>query len=106
MRVLFTTSEPSDAPNLVRKLLEKRLIGCGNIVGPVRSLYWWKGEIQDDQEVVVLMETSDELIADAIEYLQSIHPYEVPKIIAWEPTDALPIYVEWLRNHTKSTVPS
>ena len=101
MRVLFTTSEPKDAPSIVRELLEKRLIGCGNIVGPVRSLYWWKGEIQDDQEVVILMETTDELINQAISHLEKIHPYDVPKIVAWEPTESLPSYVAWLHSQTK-----
>ena len=100
MKVIFTTVTPDKASAIVKELLENRLIGCGNIIPKARSFYWWKGNIQDDEEAVIFMETTDELISEAIEHLNKIHPYDVPKILSWEPSDAIPAYVQWLNSET------
>ena len=101
MRIILTTCSPDDAPKLVRSMLEKRLVGCGNILPGVRSLYWWEGEIQDDAEALLVMETRSDLVGDALSHLNDIHPYTVPKILALEPTDAHQPYVAWLREETE-----
>ena len=63
----------------------------------VVSLYWWEGEIARDNEVVVFMETTVELVHQATERLRELHPYDVPKIIVIDPATADPDYVAWLR---------
>ena len=50
MFVIITTCAPKDAQSLLKKLLEQRVVACGNIMPTVRSLYWWKGSIQNDEE--------------------------------------------------------
>jgi len=97
MRVLFCTAPADAAPDLVRRLLEDKLIGCGNILAGARSLYWWEGEIHDDAEAVVLMETTAERLDAAMARLAQLHPYEVPKIVALDPAAVNEAYVAWLR---------
>ena len=55
------------AEELARKLIEERLVACANISAPVTSLYWWEGEIQRDQEAVVIMKTRDDESSHYIE---------------------------------------
>jgi periplasmic divalent cation tolerance protein len=100
MRVLFCTAPADAAPQLVRSLLEERLIGCGNILPGARSLYWWQGKIEDDAETVLLMETPDEKVGDAMRRLSELHPYDVPKIVALEANAVNEPYLEWLREVT------
>lgn len=102
MRVLFSTAPAEAAPDIVRGLLEQRLIGCGNIVPGVRSLYWWQGKIEDDQEVVLLMETPDDKVRAAMERLVELHPYDVPKVVALDPSGVHEPYRAWLREVTGS----
>ena len=102
MKVILTTCNPKDANELVRQLLTDRLVGCGNIVRGVDSMYWWNGEIQNDSEALILMETTDERCSAAIHRLTEIHPYDVPKILSLEPTDSLDAYEQWLRQETSS----
>ncbi len=102
MRLLFCTAPPDRAPDLVRALLEERLIGCGNVLAGARSLYWWEGEIQDDSEAVILMETPVDRAESAMARLAELHPYEVPKIIAIDPADVAAPYLQWLRSVTPS----
>ena len=101
MKILITTTPPEEAEKLVAQLLEKRLIGCGNIWGTVQSMYWWKGEIQRDPEKLIMMETTDELCGEAMEEISRLHSYEVPKIVALEPNAVHSPYLQWLQEETK-----
>ena len=96
-RLIFCTAPADAAPDLARALLEARLIGCANLIPAVRSLYWWQGEIQDDAEVVMLMETPTERVDEAVAALARAHPYEVPKLVVIEPSAINQPYLEWLR---------
>lgn len=101
MRIVITSTPPAEAAQLVQKLLQEKLIGCGNVWDNVQSMYWWKGEIQRDPEALILMETTDELADGVIERITQLHSYEVPKIIAIEPTNVYQAYQLWLQEETK-----
>jgi len=96
MRVVFVTCAPGGAEPLLRRLLEERLVACGNVLPGVRSLYWWKGAIQDDPEEVLLVETSDALAPAAVERVKALHSYETPKIVTFEVKETHPAYAAWL----------
>ncbi|MEC7984342.1 MAG: divalent-cation tolerance protein CutA [Myxococcota bacterium] len=102
MKIIITTCEPHDAPSLLRSLLEKRVVACGNIISQVRSMYWWDGKIQDDAEVLIVMETTDEKVDLALSEINKQHPYRVPKILAWEPSHTNAPYLQWLQKETQS----
>lgn len=97
LRLLFCTAPEEAAADLARTLLEAKLIGCANLIPTARSLYWWQGEIQDEGEVVMLMETPRERSGEAVVALERAHPYEVPKILVLEPESVNLPYLEWLR---------
>lgn len=103
LRILFATASPDDAPRLVSTLVSEHLIACGNILPGARSIYRWQGEVCDDEEAVLLMETTVDRLAAAMTRLAELHPYDVPKIIALAPTDVLPSYLAWAREMTRST---
>lgn len=97
MKVIFTTAPAEEAPILVKSLLKARLIGCANMLEGARSLYWWKGEIQDDTETIIFMETPDENTDEVMKMLYEVHPYDVPKIVVLNPHEVNQSYVTWLK---------
>ncbi len=101
MRILFATCSPEKAETILEDLLRERLVACGNLIRGVRSLYWWEGEICRDEEVVMLMETRDELVATAMSRLKEIHPYDVPKIISIDPERCDAEYASWIQSVTR-----
>jgi len=101
LRILFATASPDDAPRLVSALVREKLVACGNILPAARSIYRWEGEVCDDEEAVLLMETTADRLSAAMERLRALHPYDVPKIVAWAPTDVLPDYLAWAREMTR-----
>lgn len=93
---MMTTGTREQAEKIVRSLLARKLIACANIVGPVSSLFWWKGKISEEDEFLVLMKTSAEIFERLATAIRQMHSYEVPEIIAVPIAKGNPSYLEWL----------
>lgn len=100
--IMMTTSNKEEAMKIVRSLLEKKLIACANIVGPVSSLFWWEGKIDQASEFLVFMKTHKNLFERLSETVREIHSYEVPEIVALPMIEGLPPYMEWLKASLQS----
>lgn len=97
MLLVFTTfALEEDAVRVVRTLLEERLIACGNLLPGARSLYRWKGAIEDTREIVVLMKTRKQDWTALLSRLHELHPYETPECIALRVAAGAPQYMAWL----------
>ncbi len=99
---LITAPSEEVGAQIARSLLEQKLAACVNILGPMRSLYWWEGEIQDDREVLLLVKTRSGLLEDQlIPAVQAIHPYQVPEVIALPIEKGLEAYLNWIGASTR-----
>jgi len=94
--VIITTPNKEEAAKIVRSLLKERLIACANIVGPVSSLFWWQGKIDEENEFLVLMKSHKNLFERISERVMEIHSYDVPEIIALPIVGGFPLYLDWL----------
>jgi periplasmic divalent cation tolerance protein len=102
--VLTTVASTEEALALVRELLERRLIACGNILPGVRSIYRWEGKVADEQEVIVLLKTR-RVRLDALEMaFGELHPYKVPELLALPVSAGLHKYLEWIDDETSLTL--
>ena len=61
------------------------------------SIYRWKGEVQRDDEVLVILKTTRGLLPRVLERAADLHPYEVPELLAHEVADGAPAYLKWVR---------
>jgi periplasmic divalent cation tolerance protein len=80
-------------------LVENKYAACANIF-PIKSAYWWKGQIASDQEYVSILKTITgnwEILKTKVE---EIHPYEIPCIMKIE-VEANEKYEEWIRSEVK-----
>ena len=99
--VAFTTvSSSDDARKLVTALVEENLVACGNIVGPVTSVYRWKGQLCNDPEFLIVMKTHRERLAQLADRLKSLHGYECPELVALPVEAGYTGYLEWLAQGT------
>jgi len=94
--VLSTCGSPKEAEQIARSLLEKRLAACVNILPRVRSLYRWKGAIEDDQETLLLIKSNRALFLELRAEIDKLHSYEVPEVIAIPIVDGSERYLEWI----------
>ncbi|MEM9194674.1 MAG: divalent-cation tolerance protein CutA, partial [Myxococcota bacterium] len=79
--VLCTAPNAEVGADLAKGLVERRLAACVNVISGVRSFYRWEGKVAVDDEVQLVIKTTESR-AEAIEaYLQSAHPYDVPEVL-------------------------
>ena len=97
----------STAPNelvareLVRTLVNERLVACGNIIAGVQSIYRWQGEVQEDAEVLILFKTTESAWPRLKQRLPELHPYETPELILLPVSDGLVKYLQWMSESTE-----
>lgn len=94
--VLVTTPSAEKAAEIARAVVEEKLAACGNIVPGVRSIYRWKGEVQDDAEVLLLLKTQRKRFAELRDRILALHPYEVPEVIALPVEAGSDAYLDWI----------
>lgn len=100
--IYMTAASPEEGTAIGKVLVSSRLAACVNMVEGVHSLYWWEGEVQEANEVVLVAKTREELVPDLIERVKSIHTYECPCIVALPILDGYRPFLDWI---VRETVP-
>jgi periplasmic divalent cation tolerance protein len=99
--VITTSDDPEVLERIGASLLEARLISCIQVVGPIKSTYWWKGAIRKSEEWMGVMKSRRELYPRVEEEIRHSHPYETPQIEAFHVTDVLSAYGKWVIDETR-----
>ncbi|MCH8023043.1 MAG: divalent-cation tolerance protein CutA [Thaumarchaeota archaeon] len=98
--IVLVSSPSGEGKKLARYCVERRLAACANIISNGDSIYWWKGEIEEANEDIVLFKTKTSMVKDLIASVKEIHSYETPEIIALRIDDADKDYVAWIEKET------
>ena len=98
--VFITASNEDEAAKISRALVESRLAGCVNIIRDIRSIYSWKGKIEDEPEVLMIAKTRRPLLDALMKKVKELHSYTVPEIIALPIIGGSEDYLKWLREVT------
>jgi periplasmic divalent cation tolerance protein len=96
MIVMITTGTKTEAETIVHKLLEKKLIACGNILGPISSHFHWSGKIESTQEYLVFLKSREDLFEELSETVKTVHSYDVPEILGFPVVKGSKAYFDWL----------
>ncbi len=96
--LLATTTAPDwgSAERIARALVERRLAACVQALGGLHSIYAWKGQVEEADEVLLLVKTSERLFPGIREVLRELHPYEVPELVAVPIAAGSPDYLTWM----------
>ena len=94
--VLSTCQTARQAKKIARHLLEARLAACVNIVPGARSVYRWKGKIEDAAEHLLIIKSRRDLFDRLRAELEKVHSYEVPEALALQVVDGSGNYLAWL----------
>lgn len=94
--VLCTVPDRGCAEQIARTLVAESLAACVNIVPEITSVYRWKGNIENDPELLLIIKTGGAVFAALRDRIQALHPYELPEVIAVPVTDGLPAYLDWM----------
>ncbi len=98
--IYITTDSTDEAQRIGRALVEERLAACVNILGGMKSLYWWEGEVSEGDETVLIAKTRSSLVDDLIERVKALHSYSCPCAISVPLESGNPDYLAWIANET------
>ena len=103
--IVITNAPDRDvALRIAHALVERKLAACVNILAECASVYRWKDGLETATEVPMLIKTRAAIYDEVEAAIKSLHPYELPEIVAVPVGRGLPAYLEWVANQTVTEI--
>ena len=102
--VITNTPDRDVALKIARALIERKLAACVNILAECTSIYRWQGKLETATEVPLMIKTRAAIYDDVEAAIKSLHPYELPEIVAVPIERGLPDYLEWINAETVTEI--
>src|SRR4029078_9631372 len=96
VQITTTTGTRNDAAQIASEVWSRRLAGCVQITGPIASTFRWQGKVETAEEWMCTVKTSGAQLGALQRVFETIHPYEVPEVIATPIVDGSEAYLKWL----------
>ena len=100
IQVFMTAEKKEEAENIARAMVEKRLVACAQVLGPIRSTYRWEDQIETSDEWLCIMKTQNDLFEKLEKAIRELHSYDVPEIVALPIVSGSGDYLKWLGEET------
>ncbi|MFW9894533.1 MAG: divalent-cation tolerance protein CutA [Candidatus Thorarchaeota archaeon] len=96
---LFIVTVPNieEGKKIAQNLVETKLAACVNIIKNVSSIYRWKEEIQEDDEHLLIIKTTEDKSEVLIEEINKIHSYDIPECIGLKIEKGSQKYLNWIK---------
>lgn len=98
--IFVTTPSADEAVRIGRAVVDDRLAACANVLDGVTSRYWWKGQIEDASEALLILKTRQDLVDTVAARVRALHSYTVPEVIAIPIVGGNPEYLAWIDEST------
>lgn len=98
--IYVTCQNEGEARKIASAVVSERLAACANILGPIGSLYWWEGTVQESAEVPLILKTKRNLVERLIERVKALHGYTVPCVVALPIERGNPDFLRWIESET------
>jgi periplasmic divalent cation tolerance protein len=87
-----------EGESIASYLVENHLAACVNIIPKLTSIYEWKGKIQKDSELLLIIKTNTLKEQQVYDNIKIMHTYETPEIITVDINNIDNEYSEWLNS--------
>ncbi len=100
VQLITTLESREEALSLAREAVDARTAACVQVIGPIASVYRWKGTVEDADEFLCLMKVPSEGLERLVQFVRDRHPYETPELTAVESAFVDDRYLAWARSET------
>ena len=94
--VLVTAPGREPALALARQMVEESLAACANVIPNVTSIFRWKGEVSEEEEVLLILKTCAGTVPALTARVAELHTYEVPEVLSLRVEDGFGPYLDWV----------
>lgn len=102
IQVITTTNTEEEARKIQRVLVEERAAACVQVIGPISSLYWWEGKIEEAKEWICLAKAKARDYPGIESLIKENHSYGVPEILAVPIAAGNKDYLAWISEVTSA----
>jgi periplasmic divalent cation tolerance protein len=92
----ITAPNQKEAHDLAEAMLKERLAACANVVENIKSIYWWKGKLEHDDESLIILKTTERKFDELASRAKELHSYENPEIVAVPILKGSSDYLSWI----------
>ena len=102
--VVVLTTMPDDprADEVATRIVDERLAACVNVIGPMTSMYRWKGAVEREMERQLVMKTTRDRLVALEARVRELHPYELPEFLVLTVEAASAGYAAWVAEQTRT----
>lgn len=101
VQLTTTVDSKSGAIQLAQTIVTERLAACAQVQGPIESVYWWRGKIDNATEWYCHFKTTKLLVERLRTRVVKLHPNEIPEVIVVPIVDGHPPYLDWVASETQ-----
>jgi periplasmic divalent cation tolerance protein len=95
--VFTTCGSEETALTIAAALVDQAYAACVNILPNIKSYYYFKGETHLDEEVMLVIKTTQDLFPKVSEIITDLHTYEVPEILMFPVAEGSKPFLDWIR---------
>jgi periplasmic divalent cation tolerance protein len=100
-RIVFVmVANADESATIAQALVEEKLAACVNVVGPLHSIYRWRGAIENAREYMLVIKAAVRNFSKLERRVRELHSYEVPEIVAVPLAAGSKSYIAWLAEST------
>jgi periplasmic divalent cation tolerance protein len=94
--VVTTFSKRDEAEAAAADLVDRRLVACAQVAGPILSVYRWQDKTERNEEATLTLKTRADRYPQVEAALLKLHPYETPEILAVPIVAGHAGYLQWI----------
>ena len=94
--VLCSCPNNEVAQHIAHQLVTEKLAACVNIIPAITSIYAWQGKVEQDDETLLVIKTELSFFDTLSKRILTLHPYEVPEIVALDIQQGSKAYLNWI----------
>jgi periplasmic divalent cation tolerance protein len=103
MFVYATAGDADEARRIGRAVVEERLAACANVIDGMKSIYWWQGAVQEGNETVLILKTTEARVDALISRIKALHSYDCPAIVSFPIAAGFEGFLDWIEAETLPT---